>query len=217
MEAQTRDSISDIWGNRTPHGRDWPVRIDQRKTAEPHRWIQSTCVLCSTGCALDIGVKDGEIVGVRGREVDRVNKGRLGPKGLHGWEANHHPDRLKRPLVRENGRLRETTWDEAMNLIVSRAKEIRVNYSPGAIGFYNSGQLLLEEYYALALVGDIGIGTPHMDGNTRLCTATASMALVESFGTDGNRGDVARNDHEYGQGSTDATKAAMCFNITHTD
>lgn len=38
----------------------------------------------SNGCALDIGVKQGRMVGVRGRATDRVNKGRLGPKGLHG-------------------------------------------------------------------------------------------------------------------------------------
>src|SRR5947208_4929524 len=78
-----------------------------------------------------------------------------------------------------------------MDLIVRKAKETRSKYTPGALGFYNSGQLLLEEYYALSLIGDVGIGTPHMDGNTRLCTATAAMALIESFGTDGNPGSYA--------------------------
>lgn len=33
-------------------------------------------------------------MGVRGREVDRINKGRLGPKGLFGWQANNAEDRL---------------------------------------------------------------------------------------------------------------------------
>lgn len=137
---------------------------------------------------MDIGVRDGQIVGVRGREADRVNRGRLGPKGLYGWQANNHPDRLKRPLVRKNGELREATWDEALNRLVGKLKETKEKYTAGAIGFYNSGQLLLEEYYALAILGDLGIGTPHMDGNTRLCTATAAMALIESFGSDGNPG-----------------------------
>jgi ferredoxin-nitrate reductase len=137
---------------------------------------------------VDIGVREGRIVGVRGREADRVNHGRLGPKGLYGWQANIHPDRLKRPLVRVNGELREASWDEALNVLVGKLKEIKQKYTAGAIGFYNSGQLLLEEYYALSLLGDVGIGTPHMDGNTRLCTATAAMALIESFGTDGDPG-----------------------------
>ena len=188
MKTQTRDSIADIWGARTPYFEHWPNRVDQRTGTEADQWIQSTCVLCSTGCAVDIGVKEGRIVGVRGREGDRVNRGRLGPKGLHGWEANGHEDRLKRPLIREQGRLREAPWDEAMDLLVRKVKETKEKYTPGAIGFYNSGQLLLEEYYALAMIGDVGVGTPHMDGNTRLCTATAAMALIESFGTDGDPG-----------------------------
>ena len=49
---------------------------------------------------MDIAVRDGRIVGVRGRAVDRVNRGRLDPKDLFGWQANNSPDRLTRPLVR---------------------------------------------------------------------------------------------------------------------
>jgi len=78
-ETATRDSIADVWGPRTPHRGDWPVRIDERTISEPERWVSSVCVLCSTGCGMDIGVADGRIVGVRGRPTDRVNHGRLGP------------------------------------------------------------------------------------------------------------------------------------------
>ena len=84
--------------------------------------MQSACVLCSHGCALDIGVRDGRIVGVRGRAVDRVNHGRLGPKGLYGWQANNAADRLMHPLVRRDGELREASWDEAMDLVVERSR-----------------------------------------------------------------------------------------------
>lgn len=185
---QTRDSIEDIWGARTPYYGAWSERIDERTLETPERWVQSACVLCSNGCGIDIGVKDGRIVGVRGRGVDRVNRGRLGPKGLHGWEANHSPDRLTRPLIRRNGTLEEASWDEAMELIVQKTRELTEKYTAHTIGFYNSGQLFLEEYYTLAMMGDCGVGTPHMDGNTRLCTATSANALIESFGTDGDPG-----------------------------
>jgi ferredoxin-nitrate reductase len=47
---------------------------------------------------------------------------------------------------------------------------------------------MLEEYYTLSVIGKAGIGTPHMDGNTRLCTATAAASLKESFGADGQPG-----------------------------
>src|SRR5689334_18224745 len=89
---QSRDSIADIWGARTPYHGHWPERVDERILEEPDQWIQSACVFCSNGCAMDIGVKNGRIVGVRGRSVDRINRGRLGPKGLHGWIANQSPD-----------------------------------------------------------------------------------------------------------------------------
>jgi ferredoxin-nitrate reductase len=186
--AGSRDSIADVWGERTPYVGEWPTRVDERTTAEPKRWVASACVLCSNGCGIDIGVRDNRIVGVRGRATDRVNRGRLGPKGLHGWEANSSPDRLTRPLVRRGGRLVETTWDEAMSLVVAQSKEVGRTSSPGGIGFYTSGQLFLEEYYTLGVIGKAGLGTPHMDGNTRLCTATAGAALKETFGSDGQPG-----------------------------
>jgi anaerobic selenocysteine-containing dehydrogenase len=169
----------------------WPVRVDERTVSDVERWVQSVCVLCSTGCGLDVGVAGGKIVGVRGRAGDRVNQGRLGPKGLHGWEANASADRLTVPLVRRGGRLEPTSWDEAMTLIVARSKDAIERYGAGSHGFYNSGQLFLEEYYTLALIAEAGIGTAHVDGNTRLCTATAANALIESFGTDGAPGSYA--------------------------
>jgi ferredoxin-nitrate reductase len=186
--AATRDSIGDIWGPRTPYVGEWPARVDERTTEEPERWVQSCCILCSNGCGMDVGVKGGRIVGVRGRGVDHVNRGRLGPKGLHGWVANHSPDRLTRPLVRRHGRLHEASWDEAMDLVVRTSKEVMETYTGGAISIYNTGQLFLEEYYTLAVIGKAGLRTPHMDGNTRLCTATAARALLESFGCDGQPG-----------------------------
>src|SRR5215217_2960926 len=153
--SESRGSIQDVWGRRTPFrgGGRWPIRVDQHIAERPDEWVQSCCVLCSVGCGLDIGVKDGRIVGVRGRGVDRVNRGRLGPKGLNGWEANNSVDRLTHPLVRRDGRLREATWDEAMELIVRRSKEIKEEHGGGAFGFYNTGQLFLEEYYTLAILG----------------------------------------------------------------
>jgi anaerobic selenocysteine-containing dehydrogenase len=184
--------IANPWGERTPHprGTRWPSRVDRNLAegldeADVDRWVQSACVLCANGCGVDIAVKDGRIAGVRGREVDRINKGRLGPKGLYGWQANNSADRLTRPLVREGGELRETGWDTAMELVVGRSKELLADRGPGAFGFYNSGQLFLEEYYALAVLTRAGLGTPHVDGNTRLCTATAAASLKESFSSDG--------------------------------
>ncbi len=101
------DRIADVWGERTPHDRGtvWPARVDLHlegalTEADVDRWVQSACVLCSNGCGCDIAVKDGRMVGVRGRATDVVSHGRLGPKGLYGSTAfSGSPDRLTRPLV----------------------------------------------------------------------------------------------------------------------
>jgi ferredoxin-nitrate reductase len=91
--------------------------------------------------------------------------------------------------VRRDGELVESDWDTAMGLIVERSKQVLDRPGGwGRFGFYTTGQLFLEEYYTLAVIGKAGIGTPHMDGNTRLCTATAAAALKQSFGTDGQPG-----------------------------
>lgn len=106
------DRIAQPWGTRTPYGPgdSWPVRVDTYLAdgltpKQVDRWVQSATILHSNGDALDIAVKDERIVGVRGREVDRVNHGRLGPKDLYGWQANSSPQRLTRPLIRRGGEL----------------------------------------------------------------------------------------------------------------
>ncbi len=200
--AQQVDRIAEPWGSRTPYGpgETWPVRVDTHlaEGVDPddvERWTQSASILHSNGDAMDIAVKDGRIVGVRGRAVDRVNHGRLGPKDLFGWQANGSADRLTRPLIRRDGRLVETDWETAMDAVAGRTKELLEERGPSSIGFYTTGQLFLEEYYTLGLIAHGGIGTNHVDGNTRLCTATAAEALKESFASDGQPGSYTDIDH----------------------
>jgi anaerobic selenocysteine-containing dehydrogenase len=197
-----RDAIGDPWGSRTPFtgGGSWPARVDIHLAegvteADVERWVPTASLLHSNGDAMDIAVAAGRIVGVRGRAEDRVNRGRLGPKDLFGWQANASADRLIRPLVRRDGRLMETDWDTAMSRVVAESKRLLGERGPSSIGFYTSGQLFAEEYYTLAAIGHGAIGTNHMDGNTRLCTATAAAALKETFGCDGQPGSYTDVDH----------------------
>ena len=196
---QRTDRAQLLWGERTPYApslvdgelrAEWPARVDEflDGVAESavDRWVPAASLLHSDGDAMDIAVVDDRIVGVRGRAKDRVNRGRLDVKDRFGWRANSAPDRLTTPLIRDGDRLVECDWDTAMNRIVERSKELlAMPGGRGRFGFYTSGQLFLEEYYTLGVIGKAGIGTPHMDGNTRLCTATAAAALKASFGTDG--------------------------------
>ncbi len=196
------DRIAEPWGTRTPYepGQRWPQRIDNYladgvSAESVDRWVQSAAVLHSNGDGLDIAVKDGRIVGVRGRAVDRVNHGRLDPKDLFGWQANASRERLSTPLIRTSGTLRACDWNTAMQRIVDRSRRLLGSRGPGSIGFYTSGQLFLEEYYTQGVIAHGAIGTNHVDGNTRLCTATAAEALKESFGSDGQPGSYTDVDH----------------------
>ncbi len=196
------DRIDDVWGPRSPHaaGSPWPVRIDtflQPGISENdvQRWVPSVCLLCSNGCGLDIAVADDRMVGVRGRPADRVSAGRLGPKGLYGWQGELR-DRLTEPLLRNAaGVLEPVDWDTAMNAIVTRSQQLLAERGPLSHAFYTSGQLTAEEYYTVAVIAKAGLGTPHTDGNTRLCTATAAEALMETFGADGQPGTYADIEH----------------------
>ncbi|MGI5131602.1 molybdopterin oxidoreductase family protein [Pseudonocardia sp. CA-107938] len=198
--------ISDVWGTRTPYaaGAEWPVRVDTHLDdgVDPDAvtWVRSASLLHSNGDAFDLAVLDGRVVGVRGRAEDRVNRGRLGPKDLYGWQALRSPDRLTRPLVRDaRGELVESDWDTAMERIVAHTRQLLDEKGPSgsqpAIGFYTSGQLFAEDNWTLAAIAHGAIGTTHVDGNTRLCTATAAAALKESFGADGQPGSYDDVDH----------------------
>jgi anaerobic selenocysteine-containing dehydrogenase len=146
----SRDRIAEPWGVRTSYGRGetWPARVDAYladgvSAEQVDRWVQAASLLHSNGDAMDIAVCGGRIVGVHGREVDRVNHGRLDPKDLFGWQANAAVDRLASPMVREGGRLVETDWDTALGRVVQRSKDLLDERGPSALGFYTTGQLFL--------------------------------------------------------------------------
>ncbi|MGW4895697.1 molybdopterin oxidoreductase family protein [Kitasatospora sp. NPDC004240] len=196
------DRIAQPWGDRTPYGPGgpWPVRVDSylrpgMSADRVERWVATASLLHSNGDAMDIAVANGRMVGVRGRAGDRVNRGRLGPKDLFAWQANHAPDRLTEPLIRDGDRLTACDWDTAMDRVVTESKRLLREHGPGAIGLYTSGQLFLEDCYTLAVIARAGIGTNHLDGNTRLCTATAAEALKETFGCDGQPASYTDIDH----------------------
>jgi anaerobic selenocysteine-containing dehydrogenase len=158
----------------------WPARVEERTLSRPDRWIASACVRCAHGCGLDVGVRSGRIVALRGRATDPANRGRLCERGLRGFERNESRDRLTRPLLRRGGRFDPVSWDEAMNLLVHRSKDLVARSTSSAIGFLGTPRLL-EEAYALSVLAFGGLGTPHLAPAPG--GAGAARALEESFGT----------------------------------
>lgn len=152
--------------------------------------------MCSIGCGIEIGVAGAHIVAVRGQPNHPVNQGRLGPKGLNQYYANRHPSRAVCPLIRnQSGQLVPASWDAAMQLVTDRFNEALATDGPDGVAIYNSGQLLLEEYYTIGKIARAGLGIATIDANTRLCTATTGSSLMESFGADGPPGAYEDFDH----------------------
>jgi len=154
----------------------------------PERWIPTTCGYCSVGCGMFIGVKDGRAVSVRGNPDHPVNQGALCPKGLSEHETLHVSTRARHPLLRRNRRLERVRWDEAIETMVRRFRDVQTAHGPEAVGVISTGQLVTEEFYTLGKLVQLGLGTHHYDGNTTLCMATAVSGYKRSFGSDGPPG-----------------------------
>jgi predicted molibdopterin-dependent oxidoreductase YjgC len=173
--------------------------LSPEQDVEVDEWVYSTCGYCASGCGLYIGVKNGQAVAVKGNRDYSVNSGSVSCiKGLYQWKSLHHPDRLTQPLVRKNGALKPVSWEEALELVAAKIKTTLIELGPEGLGFYGSGQLLLEESYGLAKLAKGVIGTPNIDSNLRLCTVSGVYANLQSFGSDGPTG--CFNDLDEAQG-----------------
>lgn len=157
-----------------------------RKHSE--RWVNSTCGYCSVGCGMQLGVRDGKVVTVRGNPDHPVNLGKLCPKGLAEHYAIDAEGRAKYPLLRKDGQLTRIGWNEAIDTLVKRFRKVQEKYGPESLGIISTGQLVTEEFYALGKLVQLGFGTSNYDGNTTLCMAAAVAGYKRSFGSDGPPG-----------------------------
>jgi predicted molibdopterin-dependent oxidoreductase YjgC len=128
-------------------------------------WKETTtpCPYCACGCLLTIGSKDGEIKRVLSDPETGPNDGNLCVKGRFGWDVIDHPERIKSPLLRMNGGLKEVSWDEALRFIVKELETIKEQNSPESIGAMASSRLTNEEIYLFQKLFRESIGTNRVD------------------------------------------------------
>lgn len=130
--------------------------------------VRTTCAYCGVGCQLYLHVSDNKVVKVTGVEDVGPNYGSLCVKGRFGYDFISDPERLKTPLIRENGNLREASWDEALKLVADRLKEIREKSGPDSIGVLCSARITNEENYVAQKFARAAIGTNNIDHCARL-------------------------------------------------
>jgi formate dehydrogenase alpha subunit len=142
-------------------------------------YVSSICPYCSCGCGIDLVVKDGKIIGQEPRKEHPINRGANCPKGKNAYEFLYSKDRLKMPLLRKNGRLEESSWDEALNLVASKFKEA----TPETFGALGSGKTSNEESYVLQKFVRVVMSTNTIEYVGRLCHSSAVAALVPAVGS----------------------------------
>lgn len=125
--------------------------------------IRSTCPYCGVGCQQWLHVQNGEIVKVTGVEDAEPNKGRLCVKGRFGYNFIYSKDRLKTPLIKENGNFREASWDEALDLVVDRFTSIIKEYGSDAIAGVSCARSINEDSYQMQKLFRSVIGTNNID------------------------------------------------------
>ncbi|MET9043234.1 molybdopterin oxidoreductase family protein [Streptomyces sp. NPDC004362] len=92
------------------------------------------CPLCEATCGLTLTVEDDRVTGARGDRDDVFSRGFICPKGASFGAADSDPDRLRTPLVRRGGELREATWDEAFDAVAAGLRPVVERYGPHAVG-----------------------------------------------------------------------------------
>ncbi len=130
--------------------------------------IQTICPYCGCGCALNLEVIDGEIVGVLPANDHPVSQGSLCIKGWNAHAFVGHEDRLKKPLIRKNGQLEEVSWNEALKLVAKNLGSIQKKHGADSIGVLTSAKCTNEENYLLQKFARAVIGTNNVDHCARL-------------------------------------------------
>ncbi len=169
--------------------------LTPRHAVQPTKEVKTTCPYCGVGCSMYLGIRNNEIVSVRGDHESPVNKGGLCVKGRFGYDFVSHPERLTRPLIRKEGRaknikingnfkdvFREATWDEAIGLVADRLSQIKEKRGADSIGVLSSAKFTNEENYLMQKFARVVIGTNNIDHCARLCHASTVVGALAAFG-----------------------------------
>jgi formate dehydrogenase alpha subunit len=160
-----------VENGRAGKGREWELK----KT-------KTVCPYCGVGCNITVHTKGSRIVKVTSSK-DSPNDGWLCVKGRFGLDFVNSEERIRKPLIRENGVLREAGWDEALNYVASKLKEIKEKYGSDAIGGLSSAKCTNEENYLFQKFMRCVIGTNNVDHCARLCHSSTVAGLTSAFGS----------------------------------
>ena len=146
------------------------IQKKQLPTRPFDRVVKTTCPLCGAGCGLKVFIKDGRAVEIYGDEENQLNKGSLCPRGLMALSHLYQDKRLLAPLLREklSDPFREATWDEALDFVATRLKQVKEKHGPEKMGGWCSARTTNEENYLMQKLMRAALGSNHVDHCARL-------------------------------------------------
>ena len=146
--------------------------------------VQSTCNYCALDCNLDFYVEDEKIVRVLPTKGYPVNDGFCCIKGLSLDKQQTVVKTSPLPKIRQaDGSMKEVSWDEGFQYVADQLQELQAKYGRESVAGISTGQLTMEEFAIFGHVMRNYLKT-NVDGNTRLCMATAVVAHKQSYGFD---------------------------------
>ena len=153
------------------------------------RRTKTVCTYCGVGCSFDVWTKDRHILKVA-PEQGPTNGISTCIKGKFAWDFVNSQDRLTTPLIREQGKFREATWDEALDLVARRMSEIKARTGPDSLAFISSSKCTNEESYLMQKLARAVVGTNNMDNCSRYCQSPATVGLFRTVGYGGDSGSI---------------------------
>lgn len=133
----------------------------------PAREVETICPYCGVGCGIYLGIRGDKVVSVRGNRESPVNRGELCVKGRFGYHFVNHPERLTVPLIKKDGVLTESSWEEALDLVAGRFAGIRERYGADALAGISSARATTEDNYLFQKLFR-HLGTNNIDHCARL-------------------------------------------------
>ncbi len=129
---------------------------------------RTVCPFCGCGCSFYLVSEGDRVEGIEPSPQNPVNRGMLCVKGWNAYEFIHSADRLTVPLVRKQGALVESTWDEALNIVSTRLNDIRTKSGSSALAFLSSAKVTNEENFLFMKMARAAFGTNNVDHCARL-------------------------------------------------
>ncbi len=132
------------------------------------KFVRTTCPYCGCGCELLLETLDDKLVSTMPSKTNGMNQGKLCIKGWNAHEFVQSPKRLTKPMVRKDGELVETTWDEALDFAAKRLREIKDTHGGDSLAFLTSAKCTNEDNYVFQKFCRVGFNTNNIDHCARL-------------------------------------------------